>query len=268
MDFPKPKNPDTYTDTFDARGDLYNAASSINPHSRCVERELLIDFLDVQPDHVVCDAPAGGGYLADGLRPKIRTSQNIVCVEPSHVFSEPLSHDYTVIVSPIAEIPVADGHFDRIGSLAGLHHLGDKQAFFMEASRTLKPGGLIAVGDVLEDTPVARFLNGPVDHYTTSGHQGQFIRPNEYFHWFEKANLQPVLDKHYEFHWGFRSDEEMVAYCQSLFGMVKANRQQVREALFGHFDIERSDQGILLPWSLVYGVANKPVSHSIEQHAV
>ena len=204
-----------------------------------------------------CDVPAGGGYLADGLRGQVHDTKKIFCVEPSQKFSEPISTDYTLYNCTISNIPVDDNSFDRIGSLAGLHHIDNKLPFFREAARLLKPNGLIGIGDVLVGSAVAKFLNGPVDRYTMSGHKGIFIRRGDYFQWFKNSGLEPKLEKYHEFHWSFDSLDQMVDYCKSLFGLVNANRSQVREALHSHFDIRHHGDKVLLPWSIIYGVGKK-----------
>ena len=250
---------DNYRETFDQRGDHYNAAARINPGARDIERTILIKLLDVESDHVICDAPAGGGYLADGLKNKIRKRSNLVCVEPSAKFAQPISSEYTFYNNAISCIPVDDASFDRIGSLAGLHHVDNKLPFFREASRVLKTGGQIAVGDVLADTMIAKFLNGPVDRYTHSGHNGVFIERGDFERWFNTCGLETVTEEYREFCWTFESEEQMVDYCQSLFGMVKATREQVKHELYRHFEIDRLGDRVILPWALMYGVGRKPM---------
>lgn len=246
---------DRYVSTFDARGDLYNAASSIQPRAREVEREILIDLLDIAPELRICDVPAGGGYLADGIAEITNRSTNIYCVEPSKKFSEPVAKEYQLFNCPISDIPVDDNFFDRVGSLAGLHHVDQKLPFFQEACRILAPQGRIAVADVLAETPIADFLNGPVDQFTESGHEGIFIELGEFTKWFRQSGLTPVSEEYREFYWEFESELQMVDYCKCLFGMTKANRDQVQSALHQHFAIEKSDGKTRLPWGLLYGVA-------------
>ncbi|MEM7280726.1 MAG: class I SAM-dependent methyltransferase, partial [Pseudomonadota bacterium] len=161
-----------YVDTFDSRGDLYNHAAEINRNARDQERRYLVDLLKIQSHHLVCDAPAGGGYLAEGLVDLVESPRQITCVEPSRQFAQPIPEKFKRLLAPIHNIPCDKACFDRVGSLAGLHHLKDKQSFFDECNRILKPGGLVAFADVLADTSVARFLNGPVDQFTETGHKG------------------------------------------------------------------------------------------------
>lgn len=255
---PELRNDKDYVETFDHRGDHYNAAALVNKHARDIERKLLMDYLDVKPNHTVCDAPAGGGYLADGLRAMLNHPGQIHCVEPSAVFAKPISADYHIHLNSISEIPVPDRTFDRIGSLAGLHHLKDKQVFFDEAFRTLKPGGHLVVGDVCVDTPVAGFLNGPVDRWTESGHQGIFLSPSHMKQLCQQAGLKLLGLEHHQFEWKFDDPQQMITYCQTLFGMTRANRSQMSDALQEHFAIRYGDDQVLLPWSLLYVVAERP----------
>jgi len=57
-----------YQTIFDYRGESYNSASDKYPNARHYERQALIDLLNVTDNHSIIDAPAGGGYLAEGIR--------------------------------------------------------------------------------------------------------------------------------------------------------------------------------------------------------
>lgn len=248
---------DAYTDIFNERGDHYNEAALIHPLARDVERRILVDLLEVEAHHLICDAPAGGGYLADGLRPLVRNARQIACVEPSTNFANGIDAAFTIHVAPLDRLPLSHESVDRVGSLAGLHHLANKSTFFCEAWRVLKPGGRFVAGDVLDDTPVAAFLNGAVDRYTTTGHHGLFLKPGESRRLLEAAGFAAVNEEHCEYFWTFDSEAQMVRYCQSLFGLVRADEDEVYTALTDAFDIRSECGKVQLPWSLVYSVGVK-----------
>ena len=245
-----------YTDIFDRRGDLYNQAEQIQPLARNTERQTLINLLELEPHHIVCDVPAGGGYLADGVRNYLEHPVQVICVEPSRTFAQGIDNAFTVYVAQMNELPIVDNSVNRVGSLAGLHHLADKAKFFSEAHRILKDGGIFAVADVLEGTPVAGFLNGPVDRYSITGHRGLFLKKGEFVSLLEDAGFDRCEEQHVRYFWTFDSEEKMLRYCKSMFGLVNANLQQIKDAIDLYFTCEVTDKGVNLPWSLLYATGN------------
>jgi SAM-dependent methyltransferase len=248
---------DDYLNTFETRGDLYNAASSIAPGARDTERQLIVEDLVVERTNVICDAPAGGGFLADGLRGLVDSPAQIVCVEPSPKFAAAIHPAYTHHIAPLDALPLSTASVDRVGSLAGLHHLAEKGAFVREAFRVLRPGGRFAMADVQAGTPPARFLNGAVDRFTVTGHKGMFLEPGESAAMMRAAGFIEIREELREFPWVFPTEDAMVHYCRSLFGMVKASAEDVRAAIHDTLSVERTSAGIMLGWSLVYSVGNK-----------
>ena len=248
----------TYQDIFNARGDSYNEACRTFHGVRETERALLIDRLDVTPNQVCCDAPAGGGYLAEGLEKSHESHRGIICLEPAEKFLQGIPPRFDRVLGSLTAMPLASGGVDRIGSLAGLHHIEHKREVFHEAFRVLAPGGKMAVADVIEGTPVGWFLNEAVDRYSLTGHKGLFLRPQELTSLMAEAGFQEVSEKHECFTWDFPDLPSLVWYCKHLFGMVKADLAQVEHELRMRFAIDCLGTVVRLPWSLVYAVGTKP----------
>ncbi|MGI9408015.1 MAG: methyltransferase domain-containing protein [Hyphomicrobiaceae bacterium] len=73
----------------------------------------------------------------------------------------------TQLVEP-GPLPFGDTSFDVVFSKDSVIHIPDKQAFFAECRRVLKPGGWLAISDWFGvDAPVTpemqRYLDGPLD---------------------------------------------------------------------------------------------------------
>ncbi len=245
-----------YTAIFDARGELYNAAQRRVPGARERERRLLVDRLALAPGLRVLDVPAGGGYLADGLR-RAEPTLRLTCLEPSAPFAAALDPHHGRMQGAMDRLPFAAESFDRVGSLSGMHHLEDPGGFVRECARVLRPGGVVALADVGAGTATAAFLNGPVDRFTETGHDGRFFQPGYAAGLLRAAGLSDVTEELIHYTWDFPDVPMLVAFCRELFGMVRADLPAVEEALRAHFTLDVNGQGARLPWSLVYARATK-----------
>lgn len=248
-----------YEQIFNARGSSYNEACRVCPRAREVERALLIHRLDVEPNHRMCDAPAGGGYLAEGIARLRRTHKGIICVEPAKGFIDGINPNFMRVGSSLTNMSLKTGTIDRLGSLAGLHHVDQKLDFVREAYRVLVPGGKLAVGDVQEGTSVSGFLNDSVDRLSSTGHKGIFLKPGELTLLLRTAGFEDVSEEHVHFTWDFSDTKTLVWYCKQLFGLVKAECSDVELELGQFFSIDETDGIARLPWSLVYAAGTKPL---------
>lgn len=205
----------------------------------------------------ILDLPAGGGYLTDGIRERLGGKRGIVCVEPSQAFGERLRPHYETHHSPIDDTGLADESFDRILSLAGLHHIHDRTGVYREWRRLLSPSGRIVVADVATDTPTGRFLNEFVDANTPGGHDGVFITPDEFQEQFSALGLQVRENRLLDVPWHFPDREAMGAFCWRLFSCQHATPQQVTEALCEYVGVRSTVEGIALHWQLRLAVASQ-----------
>lgn len=236
---------------------LYNRAMRGYPNARLTERQLILDRLALKPGLHVADVAAGGGYLADGISAAVEGNVRITCIENSPSFAETIDPKYSVVISSLGDIDFPNASVDRVASLAGLHHQEDKLAFFEEAFRILKPNGIIAVADVLEDSPPAKFLNGPVDRFTDLGHEGMFLRHNQFTSLLQQAGFTAIAEQYEEYFWPFPDRPSMIAFSKSLFRMEKATLEQVEQAIDEYLGSLSVPDGIGMPWSLIYGSGTK-----------
>jgi ubiquinone/menaquinone biosynthesis C-methylase UbiE len=249
--------PAGYQEIFSARGGDYNRAMRLCPAARETERRLLLDALDARPGDLVCDVPAGGGYVAEGVE-ALGSGAAVICVEPAAPFARGIPSRFSRVVSTLDRISLRARSVDRVASLTGLHHLESKAAFAAEAARILRPRGRFAVADVAEGSDVARFLNGSVDRLSVTGHAGSFLARGELASLLADAGFRDVSEHEHRYHWTFADFDVLIAFFRELFGLAGATDGEVRAAVTGDLHVDAFAQGVRVSWSLVYASGNKP----------
>jgi SAM-dependent methyltransferase len=246
----------TYESTFNSRGSTYDDAMRSFPHARKHEFETLLKVADLKDGDKVCDIPSGGGYIEDYIKPSV----SLTLLETAQVFFE-LSQKTRVCDSVLTRenvIPFGDAYFDKILSLAGLHHNAAKEAFFAECARCLRPGGALCVGDVYANSSVAPFLNTFVNQYSDEGHHGHFLDERSLVT-IEEAGLCVEFAELISYQWCFRSKADLVKFCTMLFGVSRASAATVLQGVSSILGIDEHDDFVKMNWELYFIRATKPV---------
>ncbi len=248
-----------YKDIFNARGHLYNEATTMCPGAREAERIALINLLNPSTGETIIDVPAGGGYLADGIRKQFGDKVTVICVEPAEQFSAAIDPFFRVILEPANAVTSLESKsLDAVVSLAGLHHIADKRPIYREWHRLVRPGGRIAVADVACGTGTADFLNIFVDEFVPGGHDGMFFSEGEWTEQLTECGFSHVEEELRTVPWVYTSEDQMIDFCISLFNLQKANREQVSEAIHHYIGVETENRGgIRMMWQLRYARAKK-----------
>ena len=242
-----------YETIFDYRGESYNSACDKYPNARHFERQALLDLLHIRPNANIIDAPAGGGYLADGIREQFGPSLSMTCIEPAVNFGQRIQSSFDIINSPIDQIPLASSSIDAVASLAGLHHIEDRTNVFKEWARLLKTGGQIAVADVAAGTGPDEFLNRFVDRYTPQGHIGMFIGDTEFSKHLTSNSFDIQHDQVISVPWIFDRTEDMAEFCIKLFYLLDVSAEEVLKNIDESVGIKSFDNGrVGMEWELRY----------------
>lgn len=250
-----------YQEIFKARGHLYNEAGSQCPEAREAERAALIDRLAPSTGEIIVDAPAGGGYPADGLRRRLGDAVRVICVEPAEHFGAAIQPVFEKRHEPVDRTSLAFDSVDAVASLAGLHHFCDKGTVYQEWWRIITPGGRLVIADVQAATPTAEFLNVFVHENTPGGHEGFFVQPGEWSRDLVDAGFVVVSEELLSVPWRYPDRLTMEKLCHRLFGVSKTDSQSTGRAIDTILGATSdASGGCKMEWQLRYASAFKPVS--------
>jgi SAM-dependent methyltransferase len=237
---------DTYAEIFAERARSYHSAMEAFPHARTAEFRCVLEPLDELPSGIVCDLPAGGGYLSHHLR----TGLEYVGVDPASDFVALGSESARRIIrAELADVPLESGSIDYVVSLAGLHHEPNLGAVFREMRRLVRKGGRVVVADIGHATAPARFLNGFVDRTNPMGHDGRFLT-DDTVTLLEGAGLNVLEDAQIDVPWFFAGIDEAASFAARLFGTDRATLTEVADALSTEIGFIGVGSQIGLNWSL------------------
>jgi ubiquinone/menaquinone biosynthesis C-methylase UbiE len=121
-----------------------------------VDSEWLFERLELQPDDLVLDVAAGTGHVARGFAPQVRA---VVAVDTTAAMLEAgwieakraALRNIVFMQADAAALPYMDGSFDVVVSRFAVHHFEDPAVQIAEMKRVLRPGGRLAVADLISD---------------------------------------------------------------------------------------------------------------------
>ena len=235
-----------YTELFEQRGSSYDRAMQAFPQARRAEFEQLLAPLDLSTAKRIGDVPAGGGYLRAYIPNHCEWCRH----EPCSDFTTHAGQDAPAAGKPLFPFPWRDGSIDAVVSLAGVHHLEDKPAFWREAWRVTPEGGDFVLSDVADGHRVAHFLDDFVGAHNSTGHEGIFLDDATAGE-LADCGWTIVDDAVRDFTWDFDCRGDMVAFTRRLFDIGEVPDALIEDAIDIRLGVdERGGGGIGMRWAL------------------
>jgi ubiquinone/menaquinone biosynthesis C-methylase UbiE len=121
-----------------------------------VDSDWLFERLELAEDDLVLDVAAGTGHVARGFAPHVRA---VVAVDATAAMLERgwieakrgALRNVVFMHADATALPFVDGSFDVVVSRFALHHFEDPAVPIAEMRRVLRPGGRLAVADLICD---------------------------------------------------------------------------------------------------------------------
>lgn len=230
-----------YEGIFARRGSHYDAAMRRWPQARRDDFLLPLQWAGLRAGERLIDVPAGGGYLRPYLPPDCDWFGHEPCASFEVGRGAP--------DRPLLPLPWPDHFAHAAISIAGVHHLEDKQPLFDELARTLLPGGRLVLADVHADSAVARFLDDFVGHHNSTGHRGHYLDAGTPAQ-LGRSGFTVLRAESLRYCWWFADPAEMGAFCRLLFDIEGVADAEIADAIEKHLGTVERDGRIGMNWAL------------------
>lgn len=226
----------------------HNFLDAMQYYTNALDEEMktAIRILNLKPNDILLNAFAGG----IPLNKYINTDLHVKYLEfdTNKDFAKNNIKHYT-----IDEIPIESNSVDKIICLATLHHFNNTERLILynEFHRILKYNGMLVIGDVIENSSQAKWLNIFVNKYNSNGHNGTFFSH-------EDSHLLKTVFKTIDFsienyNWKFTDDSSLVHFFKLLFGLnLCKDNTLLLNNIKQYLQYNQKHDHIVIPWKLIY----------------
>lgn len=139
-----------YKDFFSKNADAYAHSSS---HRSGSDLSTVIEHLNLKKDFEAIDLASGTGFtafaLAEHVKRVVAYDGTPEMLEKAKALAQEKNlNNLEYVVGDVANLPFPNNTFDIAACRRAAHHFLDKQKFFSEAYRVLKPGGKLGFVDM------------------------------------------------------------------------------------------------------------------------
>lgn len=239
-----------YNKTFDTRISKYNYAINTYPEVLEMEFKTAVDICKIKETDILLNILAGGIPL-----------QNYFITKPFLYKEYELNSKFNnniCLLDSLSRIPENDNTIDTIITLTSLHHIINPELsnYYKECHRILKnQNGKFIIGDVLENSKEAKWLNEFVDKYNSNGHKGHFFSQDHKSIIQSHGFTTEVEIKTYP--WKFENEDTLIDFIKNLFGLDLATTDEIYDGINNYLNPKKINNIIYIDWTLIYFISTK-----------
>ena len=243
----------TIQEQFGAQASAYIHSQS---HAKGASLKLLLEWVEPQPKWLALDIATAAGHTAFSFAPHVDH------VWATDITSEMLTiaaqraqelglGNVTVEYADAEDLPYENAYFDLVTCRIAPHHFGNIGPFMNQATRVLRPGGILAVVDNIVPSGLAGDYVNAFEKLRDPSH-GRCLRMEEWLQAFQAAGLtvlrQGMLDKQLVFeNWAARHDGIMQSYLRAMLtGAPPAATDFLQPQTINDATTFRLQEGILI----------------------
>jgi len=260
---------------FENRWSNYRKANNEYPQVRAAEMSTLVGLADIAGNEKVLEIGTGNGIVTLAIAKMLTNGGDIITIDATQENLDAINKKNKVLQLPITtqpetidyNLPFDDNSFDKVITLAALHHHDNRndktghtgrQKILKEIYRVLKPGGKLILGDPAYDTDTQRYfdtIDNPIHVYPT-GHPHDFPTEDLIRTLCTNAGFKDVTFALKETPWVFENEEEAAVFLQTIHN-AKCSKEESLELAKKYLGHGYIDGKFYLGWSLFFLTAIK-----------
>jgi arsenite methyltransferase len=252
------------------RSQLYTEALAEYPDAREDDLQFMRRYLNPQPGENILGFSEGNGYFCKEIAEAVGTSGSYLLTDPSQdqldsLLKNVLPVQVKVQKSGAETLEVSPNFYDKIWSFGGFHHCPNQTEAFKRIYKALKPKGKLVIGDVFQESSLAKHFDKHVARYCLTGHEvkfmsDEFARTLCYLGGFLDENVE-IVDLPQK--WRFKIEYDVGAFIYKFHAMTELSGtepekiQKVLEGCKEILGIEYKEEMYELNWPMKAIIATK-----------